>query len=119
MAKPSGSGLEEFAGVHAEAMLILNSVAAAHGATVGAPVQVDVDTTRGALLLAYAWLLDIDPEMQTTRDIRLAAEHARDVVKVTLMSLKEFKARQGKSYLETIGLGRDPVMRPPDRPSKQ
>lgn len=80
-----------------------NAIAEAAGAEVyGKPVEVDVDRSVGALLLAAALMLETDPELKTPRDIRRRAEADAKVLAGMIQKLREWAERNDEHAIRGL-----------------
>lgn len=83
-------------------------VFAAAGGAADQETPAELYTILYHILFAGAVLIDSVPTMQTKRDIRLAADDARDTMKTMLTALADIKEREGVPMLQLIGLSDAP-----------
>lgn len=92
------------------AQTILNAIGRARGGEEGDQVEVNVAGALHAMLLSGAMMIDLDPALETRKDVRQASESAAQLLEMLLLVLREIRAETGNHLVETLGSGHSPSL---------
>ena len=96
------------------ARAILNAIGRARGGEDGDQVEVNVAGALNAMLLAGAMMIDLDPALQTRKEIQQASADAARMLEMLLLVLREIRAETGNHLVEAIGSGHSPRLQRSD-----
>lgn len=94
------------------ARVILNAIGRAKGGEDGDQIEVNVAGALNAMLLAGAMMIDLDPALQTRKDMEQASADAARMLEMLLLVLREIRTGTGRHLVETIGSGHSPRLQP-------
>lgn len=96
------------------ARAILNAIGRAKGGEDGDQVEVNVAEALNAMLLAGAMMIDLDPALQTRKDMQQASADAARMLEMLLLVLREIRTETGNHLVEAIGSGHSPRLQRSD-----
>jgi hypothetical protein len=94
------------------ARAILNAIGRAKGGEDGDQIEVNVAGALNAMLFAGAMMIDLDPALQTRKDMQQASGDAAQLLEMLLLVLREMRTETGHHLVETIGSGHSPRLQP-------